>query len=279
MESIKSLIETITTSEVEKPHFRYSLRERFSSTPVLNSTYFGDEIPNDRAKSQGWTIWDMRGKPREIWETNIHPRVKEVLERYATELCRKARVQPVAGLHGWITGKSKSTACPTIVIICRDRHYRNVARSLIRDRGLIDLLVEENIFFKVMALACFIGRPAKSWVNRSVFSSEKEIGPSIFGLSIRVPSSDGTEVSKARLGGLVFLDERPYGMTVAHVFEGQHGQEPPSAIEFSDSDTDEEEDGDWGWSASSSSDNGSEEQLQRATRKNLMSHPVDFNRL
>jgi hypothetical protein len=49
---------------------------------------------------KGWKIWDLAGKLREIWNTNTHPRVKEVLEKNMNELCRKARNPPTTGLHG-----------------------------------------------------------------------------------------------------------------------------------------------------------------------------------
>lgn len=256
MESIKAMIETITTTEVEQPSFRLSLRDRLSSIPPLKPEYFGDEIANECAQSQGWTIWDLAGKLLEIWNTDIHPRVKEILCENRNELCRKARNPPVAGLHGWITGKSKVTACPTILIVCRDKHYRKVAKSLIRDGGLIDLLIEDNIYFKFMALPSLIKRPAGSWDNRNVYSSSRKIGKSIIGLPIRVLSPNEKQISQSRVGGLVLVDGKPYGMTVAHVFEDPDKLGPSSPMnETSDSDTDEEEDDTWGWSASSSSTN------------------------
>lgn len=89
------------------------------------------------------------------------------------ELCRKARNPPTARIHGWIVGKSMSAVCPTILIICRDSHYCKVAKHLIRDSGLVDLLMEDKIFFKVTALPNLISRPAGTWDNRGglIFSS------------------------------------------------------------------------------------------------------------
>jgi hypothetical protein len=267
MESIKAMIETITTTEAETPSFRLSLRDRLSSNQELDPEYFGDEIANEAAASQGWTIWDLAGKLREIWNATTHPRVKEVLEKNKNELCKKARNLPVAGLHGWITGRSKPTACPTIVIICRDKHYRKVAKKLIQDRDMIDLLVEDKISFKVMTLPCFINRPAGSWDDRKVYSPVRMIGGSIVGLPIAVSSSDGMQTSQARVGGLVLVDGEPHGMTVAHVFEEGFGDD--SLSEISDSDSNEEEDDEWGWNISNLSTKSGRSQSSNVTGKLL----------
>jgi hypothetical protein len=142
---------------------------------------------------------------------------------------------------------------------------------------LIDLLVEDNIYFKFMALPSLIKRPAGSWDNRNVYSSSRKIGESIIGLPIRVLSPNERQISQSRVGGLVLVDGRPYGMTVAHVFEDPDKLGPISPMnETSDSDTDEEEDDMWGWSVSSLSTNSDRSPPKSVIGKHILRYSI-FN--
>jgi len=55
----QNLIETIITTELEQPNFRYSLRDMLLIIPPLNPTCFRDEITNKlrRVKASRYWIW------------------------------------------------------------------------------------------------------------------------------------------------------------------------------------------------------------------------------
>ena len=106
---------------------------------------------------------------------------------------------------------------------------------------MIDLLVEDNVSFKVMTLPYFITRSATSWDERKVCSPVQVIErSSIAGLPIAESSSDSMLTLQARIRDLVLTDWEAHGITVAHAFEEQFGNEPLN--EMSDSDTDKEDD-------------------------------------
>ena len=95
-------------------------------------------------KTDGNKLWELRGAFEEEWHI-IEARIEEIIRRTPTE--SRFEAPPTVMLHGFLVGKAKTLAVPTVLITSSSMPYAvQLQKAILRNRAL------EASSFKVMTL-------------------------------------------------------------------------------------------------------------------------------
>jgi hypothetical protein len=169
-----------------------------------------------------YDCYEATGPARETFE-RLAKEIKEYLERYS---------DPVLHTVKWsmfMIGKSKSTARPTIMFICKEAEARKTVRKMICNSGILNKYPgvktgESTLSPDFDQLIPLASSPSEADVERSGAETDQSVlcttTELLFGSKIY--ANDNTRHSnmpqQATAGGLLRWQGRYFRLTVAHVF-------------------------------------------------------------
>ena len=170
--------------------------------------------PTQRSKPKLRTFPSIRISPEVLyfWHTDLIPHINQALRSFYKKYPESVEISLES------IGETPATAKPTILVICTSVHIvRNILKkSLVYDKALFGLKVCRG---KVV-------RSRKQGAKRSMLNEIGDIKPAN-GHHQELPSngaSIGAYVGERHLppvsfGGLIMVDDKPYGMTVHHMLD------------------------------------------------------------
>lgn len=178
------------------------------------------------------------GNPKRCWETlpdglafqkylEIKPDLLGYFEHHP-----KLMRGPDVGLSCCMVGRDKDFVRPAIIIHCEVGRYRETAATIIKAGDEWKRFKKDNPLFLLLR-----GPRAPSLLalrradGDSLALYSEQIPFRFCGLSIiSFPDREASSPSVATLGGIVLVDGRPYGLTVAHAVQSAASHEESTVI-------------------------------------------------
>lgn len=249
---------TRTTMQTPAPPVFAPLRRALRSTKAEYRNSFGTQVCSyPFALSFGdCFFWRILNEVENIWKSSIQPQIVELLKDRRSELrpstTPSTAQEPHFALKCYMIGPNTGHAHPHVLIICRERFFGDKVRRIVLGHGLLSRVGWGKAIF---AFQAEIEQPAgasPSNENLTVLNQEEHI---VYSINKQLPQNlcgTGIEIRigtppwrTATIGGMIEIDEKFYGLTIAHVFQAnpiEPSQFSPEASPFDESDLDLYED-------------------------------------
>jgi hypothetical protein len=186
-----------------------ALRPR-EPTSARFSDSFGDQLSDIGNRSR----WVLVGSACSLWHKEILPLIDELLRENTAKIYKGWGVGDDATIrHCWMTGYNKACSRPTVVICCNIKGIlKKSMRVILRDGRL------KKVGFELMGLATGDLKLATMTQGHGVrLTSTAEADAlgtprNLCGAGIVVDGSS----RRATIGGVIIIDGKYYGLTVAH---------------------------------------------------------------
>jgi hypothetical protein len=230
------------------------LRRAFRRTKEEYRNSFGTQVHSySFALSFGECLfWRVVHEVEHIWKSSIQPQIVELLKDKRPELrpstAPSTAQEPHFALKCYMIGPNTGHAHPHVLIICREKFLRDKVRHIVLNHGLLRRVGWGKA---ILAYEAEIEQPAgASPLNENlttqnqdehiVYSINKQLPQNLCGTGIEIRI--GTPPWRtATMGGIIEIDGKYYGLTVAHVFQAkpiEPSQISPAALPFDESDLD-----------------------------------------
>ena len=197
-------------------------------------------------------FWSVIDEANRIWTSSLQPQIVELLTDNRAELrpsIAPSTVQePHFALKCYMIGTDTDHAHPHVVVICRERFLRDKVQEIVLRHGLLRRVGWGRAFLRFKAE---IEQPAGASPQNEnlatvdleehvVYSIAKKLPQNLCGTGIEIRMGE-RPWRTATMGGIVEIDEKYYGLTVAHVFrenpiEQSHYTPPTSTFDENDLD-------------------------------------------
>lgn len=200
---------------------------------AISKTYWQSLSRNERAACIGhpWTskigskyAWDVSGCIKEKWNTDIYPEMKRVCAANSLAIYKTTATHYQCSYHLYLLCSSsmQEKAYPTIVTKCQDYKIASRALRIIKEHHSLESI--KRLGFKYMAVSEKLVLAAGGYPTSSEEHQAMDQFRSLCGSRVLVSPLPATPMSKwrqATIGGVITLDDRYYGLTVAHCFHDE----------------------------------------------------------
>ena len=203
----------ITTSEATKECFQHSFGVKLSDIGGQNR-------------------WVLAGFALQTWQEDLKERIDELIRENEGEIYKGWSIRDTSmARHCWMLGYERRCAYPTVVISCNiSAILRRIMRIIFRH----DILKPKGFQLKGFP-ACDLRLLTMATSHQQREGTVKVNLKSLWG---SLETLCGTEIlvqgsdKPATLGGVIMLDDKYYGLTVAHVFPTENAASAePQVIE------------------------------------------------
>lgn len=225
-----------------KPEYRASFGEEISR--MKKYKYFGRKTIS---------FWQVKDVDR-IWSdmNGLNERIQEILIENKHRLKPKSSMKsshfPNYALRCYMVGPDEDHANPHAVILCECKDFGSKSREVILEHGILSDVGWGRAFLHLTtrvqrpmeeeddmlhALSDSTYEPRHGELGSQVLCASLQLPASPTGVGIRT-STRNSSSKFATLGGILTIDGKLYGITVAHIFDesGSHGMISEEELPF-----------------------------------------------
>jgi hypothetical protein len=188
-------------------------------TPTEYSASFGIETENLCGKRR----WIAIGAAEEAWK-QLKSSIDDIIQENQRAIFKSLNVIPTIGRSCWIMGYRQESAHPTAVLRCSKQRVLQRLAKLIQKSGIL----REAKFHMLTFIASFDVLYDKLYVFTTQLGRSSLHSPSFCGAKVCSKDLDRS----ATLGGILTVDHKLHGLTVAHVCTGNKFPKALENIKF-----------------------------------------------